>query len=144
EARQLLIVDDVLGQPQSLTVTSVNPVAGHTALTVAPPLARALDQKTAFAWGNVVRATHGETVAAEVLGNGDASATFQAFRLAKAPVTHVRTPGAPGGVTTTLAIRVDNILWHEVPSLFGHDGRERIFTTSRDNSEVMTAHFGDN
>src|SRR5207249_2885189 len=70
--------------------------------------------------------------------------TFQAFRLAKAPVTHVRTPGAPGGVTTTLAIRVDNILWHEVPSLFGHDGRERIFTTSRDNSEVMTAHFGDN
>src|SRR5207237_338957 len=100
EAKQLLIVDDVLGQPQSLTVTSVNPVAGHTALTVAPPLARALDQKTAFAWGNVVRATHGETVAAEVLGNGDASATFQAFRLAKAPVTHVRTPGAPGGVTT--------------------------------------------
>jgi hypothetical protein len=144
EAKHLLIVDDVLGNPQSVTVTAVDASDGHTVLTITPPLARALDQQTAYAWGNVVRATHGETVAAEVLGDGDASAPFQAFPLAKAPVTHVRTPGAPGGVVSTLEIRVDNILWHEVPSLLGHGGRERVYTTSRDSKEVMTARFGDN
>jgi hypothetical protein len=144
EVKHLLILDDVLAQPQSVTVTAVGTFAGHTALTFTPPLARPLDQKSAFAWGNVLRATHGETVANETLGNGDAAATFQAFALAKSPVTQARTPGAPGGVVSTLEIRVDNILWHEVPTLFGHGSRERIFTTLRDNKEVMTAHFGDN
>jgi predicted phage baseplate assembly protein len=77
------------------------------------------------------------------LGNGDASATFQTFQLAKSPVTYVRSAGAPGGVASTLEVRVDNVLWHEMPTLFGHGPRERIYTTSRDNKEVMTVRFGD-
>ena len=143
EPRRLLILDDASANPRSVTVTSGGSAGGYVVLTITPGISPALDQKTAFAYGNVVQATHGETIPSEPLGNGDAAATFQTFRLAKGPVTYVRTPGAPNGVSSTLEIRVDGVLWHEQPTLFGHSSRERIFTTSRDNKDMMTVRFGD-
>jgi hypothetical protein len=143
DPKRTLILDDATINPRSVTVTGVGSSAGHTVLTISSTVSPALDQKTAIAYGNVVKATHGETIADEILGNGDASISFQSFQLAKAPVTHVRTPGAHNGVASTLELHVDNILWHEMPTLYGHGARERIFTTSRDNSEMMTVIAGD-
>lgn len=143
EPKRTLILDDASAHPRSVTVTDVGSAAGHTVLTITPALSPALDQATAYAYGNVVKVTHGETIAAEQLGNGDASVSFQTFKLAKAPVTQVRTPGAPNGVKSTLELRVDNILWREVPTFYGRGPRERVYTTSRDNSEVMTVRSGD-
>ena len=40
-------------------------------------------------YGNVLEVTRGETVAAEVLGNGDATQRFQSFKLQKKPLTYV-------------------------------------------------------
>jgi hypothetical protein len=140
---RLLILDDELHEPRAATVTSVVPSSSGLALTVTPPLSRALDTATAFLYGNVVRATHGETVPHEVLGNGDASATFQAFRLAKSPVTHVPAAGADHGAASTLVVRVDGVEWKEVPTFYGRSGKERVFTTERDNDEVTTVRFGD-
>jgi hypothetical protein len=143
DLKRVLILDDVSLSPRSVTVTGIGSSSGLTVLTITPAISPALDQKTAVAYGNVVKATHGETVPAEILGNGDASVRFQSFQLAKAPVTQVRSPGAPHGVASTLELRVDNVLWHEVPAFFGHGPRERIITTSRDNSEIMAVTGGD-
>jgi predicted phage baseplate assembly protein len=91
----------------------------------------------------VAKATHGETVADEVLGNGDASTGFQSFSTRKSPVTFVPQPGAPYGAANTLKVRVGGVLWHEVNTLYGHESDERVYTTAVDDEGVMTVQFGD-
>jgi hypothetical protein len=56
----------------------------HTILTLASPLVYKYDASTVTLYGNVVNATHGQTVA-EVLGNGDASQAFKTFALHRSP-----------------------------------------------------------
>jgi hypothetical protein len=93
-------------------------------------------------YGNIASATHGETVE-EVLGDGDASATFQTFYLHKSPVTFIRQAGAPHGVTSTLEIRVGGILWHEVRDLYGCNGNDRVYITEIDEKDRTSINFGD-
>jgi predicted phage baseplate assembly protein len=81
------------------------------------PLDGPLDPQTARVYGNVVRATHGETVE-EALGSGDGSRPGQRFILARPDLTHVGAT-TPSGVRSTLEIRVDGVAWPERPSLFG-------------------------
>jgi hypothetical protein len=76
---------------------------------------------------NVADATHGETVT-EVLGSGDGSQPNQNFKLKQTPLTYIRST-APGGAESTLQMRVNDLLWHEVSTLFEREARERIFTT---------------
>ncbi|HXJ75423.1 MAG TPA: hypothetical protein VNM37_21385, partial [Candidatus Dormibacteraeota bacterium] len=107
--RKTLILDDEQVSPAFGVITNVapnTPNAEHVELTLDPALSRALDTATAFAYGNVTKATHGETVPAEILGNGDAGTPFQQFRLAKPPLTYVPKPGAPNGADSTLELRV--------------------------------------
>ena len=92
--------------------------------------------------GNVAKATHGETVKNEVLGNGDASTRLQKFQLKKSPVTFVSQPGAPNGVEDTLQIRVDGVLWTKVTTLLGAASDARVYTTSVSDDGKMTAQFG--
>ena len=115
----------------------------HLAVPFNPPLARPLDTWSAFVLGNIALSTHGEKVVNEVLGNGDASRTFQSFKLKKAPVTHVPDPKAPHGAASTLEVRVDGIRWHEVRSLFGQGPNDRVYVTQVDKDGVMTVQFGD-
>ena len=77
-----------------------------------------LDRETAFLLGNVVAASHGETVRAEVLGDGLAAAAFQRFALKKSPLTYVPSD-KPGGVESTLELSVGGVLWDEAPGLYG-------------------------
>jgi hypothetical protein len=67
--------------------------------------------------GNVVRASHGETVV-ETLGDGDAAQPFQRFALSKRPLTYVPSATA-GGAATTLAVFVDGVHRPEVTALYG-------------------------
>jgi hypothetical protein len=141
--KRTVILDDVSASPLSTTITSVAASGGGALVTFTPALSRPLDMASAIAYGNVASATHGETVKNEVLGNGDASATFQRFKLAKSPVTFVPKPGAEHGAASTLVVRVDGVTWKEVPSFYGLDGKQRVYTTRRDEKEVMTIQFGD-
>jgi predicted phage baseplate assembly protein len=59
-------------------------------------------------------------------------------------VTFVSQPGAPGGAANTLQIRINDVLWHEVPTLYGQADSARVFKTTLDNDGVMTARTGDN
>lgn len=79
------------------------------------------------AFGNLVGVTRGES-ASEVLGSGDATGSFQTFRLKKKPLTYIAAPGAPDGRQSTLRIWVDAVLWREVPSLFAAGPRDRVYT----------------
>ena len=53
----------------------------------------------------------------------------QNFKLKQAPALTYTRSTAPGGMESSLQIRVNDLLWHEVPTLFGRGSRERVFTT---------------
>jgi hypothetical protein len=89
---------------------------------------------------NVANSNHGET-RSEVLGSGDATMAFQRFMLRQTPLTYIRT-NAGEGILSTLAVRVNDLLWDEVPNFYGHGPTERIFTTRTDDNGKTTVVFG--
>jgi predicted phage baseplate assembly protein len=90
---------------------------------------------------NVAPANHGETVS-EVLGAGDGSRTYQTFALKQTPLTYVSASN-PTGALSTLEVRVNDILWHEVPTLYGRGPDERIYVTRRTDEGITVVQFGD-
>jgi predicted phage baseplate assembly protein len=112
----------------------------HTVLRLAQPLAYQYKRDTVTLFGNVVKATHGET-RAEVLGSGNASQSLQAFKLQQAPVTYLAAPTAAGSVST-LQVRVNDILWHEADSLATLTPTDRNFITQTDDQNKTTVIFG--
>lgn len=146
---RFIILDDGATDPQTVQIDSVQQwdatgdgQPNYWQISFTPDLARTLSTATATLYGNVCASTHGQTVANEVLGDGDASTTFQSFLLQKSPVTFVQSPGSPHGVADTLQIQLSGVIWNEVQEFFGHGPTERIFLTSED-AQGMTVQFGD-
>ncbi|MHC1767284.1 MAG: putative baseplate assembly protein [Verrucomicrobiia bacterium] len=125
---EVAVVQQCTGDPTVLTLEN-------------PPLAFLYDRATVSIAANVAEATHGETVT-ELLGSGSGSEPNQSFELKHAPVTYLRS-NQPGGAESTLQIRVNNLLWHEVPTLFGRRSDERVFTTELADDGATTVRFGD-
>jgi uncharacterized phage protein gp47/JayE len=146
EAGRALILSDGDGKTELVNIQTVEPVfygeAEYLRISFTPSLTHPLDGETAVLYGNVAEATHGETVDEEVLGSGDASTTFQSFQLGKSPVTFVPQPGVSHGAANSLQVRIGGVLWHEVDTLFGRANDERVYTTSVDDENAMTARFG--
>ncbi|WP_347260874.1 putative baseplate assembly protein [Rudaea sp.] len=113
----------------------------HTFITFANALAYRYRRDTFTIYGNVVRATHGQTTK-ETLGSGDATQIFQQFALKAPPLTRVSAP-TPDGVASTLQVRVNQLLWHETDDLAGEDASARAYRTRRDDSEATSIMFGD-
>ena len=98
-------------------------------------------RETVVLYGNVAAATHGETVH-QVLGGGDGSAVHQAFELQHAPLTYV--PSAdPAGADSTLSVRVNDVEWQEVPTLYPAGPADRAYVTRETEKGAVTAVFGD-
>src|SRR4030095_2244630 len=57
----------------------------HTVLTLDAALAHSYKRSTVTIYGNVVEASHGETVPTEVLGSGNAAVTLPRFQLKRSP-----------------------------------------------------------
>ncbi|MET0885017.1 MAG: putative baseplate assembly protein, partial [Mycetocola sp.] len=134
--------DEVVGEVVTVTAAAPGLIA---ALTLVDDLVNVYDRQGATAvelFGNVVAATHGESVVGEVLGSGDGTRAFQRFVLRRKPVTYVPAPTPTGG-ESTLEVRVNGVLWHEVPGLFGRGPRDRVYTTSITDSGVTELTFGD-
>lgn len=125
---ELAVIQQCTGDPSVLTLES-------------PGLAQLYDRATVTIAANVADATHGETVT-EVLGSGDASQANQRFELKQTPLTHTRA-ASPSGTESSLQVRVNDLLWHEVSTLFECEARERIFTTGLADDGKVTVRFGD-
>jgi hypothetical protein len=114
----------------------------HPVLKLHVPLTHAYDRATCTVAANVAAATHGEGVA-EALGSGNAAAEWPRFALRQPPLTYVPQPAVPSGVESTLEVRVDELKWHEVPTLYGRRPHERVFTTRRQDDGTTLVQFGD-
>jgi hypothetical protein len=103
---------------------------GLTVLTFTTTLGASYVRSTVSLNANVVLATHGERVA-EVLGGGDGAKPNQTFPLRRPPVTYV-SADTDGGTQTTLEVRVDGVLWEEVPHLYGSPPDARRYVVRRE------------
>jgi hypothetical protein len=121
--------------------TAVTQDRDRTSFTLAAPLKYVYDRDTTVVNANVARATHGETVG-EIVGSADSRVPNASFVLRQAPLTYVSAP-TPSGRSSTLELRVNDLLWQEVPSLFSHGPAERVYETAIDDQSVTTLRFGD-
>jgi hypothetical protein len=113
----------------------------HTFIQFAKDLQYCYSRDKVSIYGNVVKATHGET-RNETLGNGDGSKTLQSFTLKQPPLTFVAAPTA-AGADSTLRAYVNNVEWHEQDSLAFFGPKDRIFVTNTDDAGNTTLTFGD-
>lgn len=116
-------------------------VKGVSVLVFEKPLAHSYIRKSVIINANIAAATHGETVQ-EILGSGDATKSFQKFILRQSPLTFV-SAATPSGTKSTLEIRVNDLLWREVPSLYEHGPGEHIYITRQDDHGKTKVVFGD-
>jgi uncharacterized phage protein gp47/JayE len=137
------------GQPanQARPVTEVRTIGGvsledgytHIQLDRALVYSYAADSVRINA--NVASASHGETKQ-EILGSGDASRSFQRFILKQPPLTFI-SAAATSGAASTLEIRVNDVRWQEVETLYGRGPDERVFVTRLDEDANNVVLFGD-
>lgn len=114
---------------------------GLTTLTFQSALAHPYVRASVRISGNVAAATHGES-RSELLGSGDGRVSFQQFALRQPPLTYISAP-TPSGGQSTLEVRVNDQLWEEVATLYGHGPTEHIYVTRRDDDGKTTIQFGD-
>ena len=146
---QILIVSGKLDEDDTETLNEVVKVASSTpgekttALVLQNGgLTNSYAPSTVSIYGNVVAATHGETIGAEVLGSGDGATTNQEFTLKKSPLTYVSAATA-SGAESTLEVRVNGVLWEEATSLYGKEATDRIYVVRIDDDANATVIFGD-
>ena len=147
KAGQMVAVTGQRSDLQGVTVTELMTLLdvtlenGLTQLIFEKGLKNSYVRSTVTINANIALATHGETVS-EIMGSGDASQLFQSLTLHQSPLTYVSAL-TPSGDQSTLQVRVNDILWHEVPMLYGQGPKDRIFVTRRDDNEVTSVQFGD-
>ena len=113
----------------------------RTHLKLQAPLEHVYERAGLRINANVAPATHGETVEG-ILGDGDASLANQRFRLSQAPLTYV-SANTPSGRASTLEVRINEVLWSEVPTLYQVAADARRYETAQDDEAITTLQFGD-
>jgi predicted phage baseplate assembly protein len=126
---------------ESFTLNSVLHIGGFTTLYFENGLRHGYIRHTVTLNANVATATHGESVR-EVLGSGDATKTYQSFTLRQPPLTHV-SADTPSGAESTLKIYVNDVLWREVPFLYGRGSNDRVYVSRVDEDGQAIVRFGD-
>lgn len=96
-------------------------------------------------FGNVIRASRGESVVGEILGSGHASLAGQTFQLKKKPLTYVHSPTADNesGVAATLRVWVDGVRWREVATFFGAGPDDPVYVVRQTDDGETLVSFGD-
>jgi hypothetical protein len=113
----------------------------HTVITLVTPLAYTYKRATTTVYGNVVRASHGETVS-EVLGSGDASRNAQRFAVKRGPMTFT-TAATPTGADSSEVVRVNGLRYERVDSLLDAGPASRAYALDLDATGLATLVFGD-
>jgi hypothetical protein len=140
ELAMLLSVSHRVAQTSTADATALPGDKTHTFIRLSTDPAYCYVRDKVTIYGNVVKATHGET-RKEVLGSGDASKPMQAFVLRQPPLTFVAAPTA-AGAASTLELRVNEVEWHETDTLAGLSPDDRKFITKTDDESKTTVVFG--
>ena len=127
---------------EAAVVDEVQQVAGGWRIVLEHELAQDYHRATVVIHGNVVLATHGETVQ-QLLGSGRAGVPFQRFTLAHGPLTHLQSTAAPSGAEAALEVRVNDVRWDEVPTLYEAGPRDRAYALRTDETGKPYVQFGD-
>jgi hypothetical protein len=126
---------------EAAVVASSQVKGAITALKLASALQRIYDASTVTVNANAVKATHGETVM-EIVGSGDAASAALQFQLKQSPLTYT-SAASTSGVQSTLQVRVNNLLWTEVPNFLASAPGDRVYVTRPNSSGGPTIQFGD-
>ncbi len=140
---------EIAGQPNDQaaptrevrTIQQLTLEDGYTRMDLDAPLRYSYNIDSVRINANVAAASHGET-RQEIAGSGDGSRIFQRFVLKQPPLTYT-SAATPSGVASTLAVSVNGVTWHEVPSLYGQGPRDRVFVTTRNENGKTLMQFGD-
>lgn len=125
-----------------LVLADVFHIDGFTTLAFKEPMAHAYVRETVTLNANAVKATHGETIAEEVLGSGDATRPFQIFQLRRPPLTHV--PAATSsGAAAALSVHVDGVAWSPTDRLHGKGPDDRVFLVRHNDDGSVHIRTGD-
>jgi predicted phage baseplate assembly protein len=126
---------------EAVVLEEVQQATGRWRLVLEEDLEEVYERGSVIVHGNVARATHGETVH-QLLGSGRADTPFQRFDLAHAPLTYVQSAD-PAGVDAALEVRVNDVRWDDVATLFGAGPADRAFTIRVDEQGRTSVQFGD-
>ena len=137
---QTVIVSGVAGGRPWTVADQVRDVQGAR-ITLAGAVPASARESVRVA-GNVMLASHGETVPDEALGSGDGTVPNQRFTLRKPRLTHLAAR-TPTGVVDSLVVRVDGVRWTEVPSLYPAGPLDRVYVVRIDDDAAATVIFGD-
>jgi phage-related protein len=140
------IIADDAGNAEQVTLTkittfSLNLCESGVTIEFTPALTNTYSNPVLY--GNVVKATHGETIKDETLGSGDGSKASQTFDLKKSPVTFTPDITAENGAKNSLQVTVNGVSWSEAENFFGAGTNDCIYVTSIDNDSQMQVEFGD-
>ncbi len=113
---------------------------GFTQLIFTTSLQHRYERTSLTINANVAPASHGESVS-EILGSGDASVASQKFELKQPPLTYT-SADVPSGAVSSLKIRINDVLWHEVDTFLGRGSDENIYTTKLTDEGMTQVYFG--
>ena len=122
-------------------VNAVQPDRDRTTIKLAAALVNIYRRETVRINFNVAPANHGETVT-EILGDGDARLTDQAFVLKQSPLTYV-SADTPSGAAAALEVRVNDLRWNETASLYQADSAARVYKIQNRDDGSAVIRFGD-
>ncbi|CAH1087662.1 putative baseplate assembly protein [Candidatus Nitrotoga sp. 1052] len=134
---------DLTGVVESETVQLKDIVveAGFTVITLDKTLDHSYLRDTVAIYANVARATHGETTQ-ETIGSGAARQSHQRYTLKHTPLTFVGAENETGA-EAALEVRVNDILWHETPTLYKAGADDRSYVLHVEEDGAGTIQFGD-
>lgn len=142
-----MTLDETTNLPSGSTASEIRTIVGarhnrgYTIVQI-DRLEHSYVRNTVTINGNVAPATHGFTVANELLGSGDGSQIRQTFTLRTAPLTYV-SAATPSGSESTLVVRVGGVQWTEVRTLYAAGPNDRVFVTRQQPDGTTTIMFGD-
>ena len=113
----------------------------HSIVVFAPEgLRYRYKRSTVKIYANVAKADHGET-RNQILGGGNAAVKMQTFTLQHAPLTFTAAPTI-AGVVSTLAVRVNDVLWHETDSFIDAPPDAHVFVSKTADDGKVSVIFG--
>lgn len=124
-----------------LTLLKIDPDGDASKVYFTTSLVNTYKRDTVKLYANVALATHGETVT-QILGSGAARLAHQRYTLKHAPLTFTAA-GNETGAEAALEVRVNDIKWHEAPTLYQAGPDDRSYVVRMDEDGAGTIQFGD-